>query len=133
MAEESTEVRTRDEAAPAEFTRSERHYTPAVDIYETPESLVILVEMPGVAKEGVDVDLDKGVLTVFGKARARQLDEGYRLVSGEYYPGHFQRSFRLGEQIDKEKIVASMNRGVLRLVLPKSAAARSRKIEVKGD
>ena len=120
------------ERADAEQTRSGRHFVPAVDIYETPEKLVVLVEMPGVGREDVDVDLEKGVLSVFGRSKPRKLDEGYRPVSVEFETGHFQRSFRLGERIEAERIEAAMKAGVLKLVLPKSSAVRSHRIEVKG-
>lgn len=125
------EVEKRAETAPAEQTRSEPHFTPAADIVETAESLVVLMDMPGVGKDDVEVGLDQGVLSVFGRARSRKLDEGFRPVYAEYQPGHYQRSFQLGDEIDAEKIEASMRDGVLRLVLPKSAGAQARRIEIK--
>ncbi len=129
---EKVEIEKAEGGLDAEQTRSGRHFVPAVDIYEGEESLVVLVEMPGVSREDVDVGLEKGVLSVFGRSKPRKLDEGYRSVSSEFEAGHYQRSFRLSEEIDSERIEAAMKSGVLRLVLPKSSRMRSQRIEVKG-
>ena len=133
MSEKSEAIQKRDSSPEAEHTRSERHYSPPVDIYETDESLVLLLEMPGVAKEDVDISLEKGVLSVFGRARRREIEGGFRAAAREFERGHYQRSFALGDEIDSEKIEATMSRGVLRLALPKSQGARLRRIEVKGN
>ena len=121
----------REETRPAELTRSERHYRPDVDIYETEQELVLLADMPGADRQSVDVDLANGVLTVSGRIRPRALDAGFTGLAREFQPGHFSRSFALGEELDAAKIEASMSRGVLRLRLPKAAAARARKIVVQ--
>jgi len=122
----------REAGAAAEATRCEPHYSPPVDILETESELVLVAEMAGVARDDVDVDLEKGVLTITGRMRPRRLDESFRPLAAEYERGHFSRSFALAEEIDSEKIEATMSRGVLRVRLPKSSAARARRIAVKG-
>jgi HSP20 family molecular chaperone IbpA len=131
MADEKTDIEKSAGGTAAEHTRSERHYTPAVDIYETDGSLVLVADMPGVSRQDVEVDLEKGVLSIFGKTRPKSLDQGYTPIAAEFEPGHWHRRFQLGDRIDAERIEASMDAGVLRLVLPKVSEARSRKIEIK--
>lgn len=132
-AQDRSAIQKKDAGGGAEFTRSENHYSPAVDILETEDELVLLAEMPGVAREGVSVDLENGILTVAGRMRPRALDKEFRALAREFEPGHFSRSFALADEIDAQKIEATMSRGVLRLRLPKSPAARARRIVVQGE
>jgi len=105
-------------------------YRPRADIYETDESIVVLADMPGVAPDGIDVTLERGVLTIRGRVPDLP-HEGYRRVYAEYQEGDFERSFTLSEHIDADRIEARMQDGVLTLALPKAEPARSRRIEVK--
>jgi len=132
-AKEKGAVEKREPGAGAEFTRSETHYSPAVDILETDVDLVLLAEMPGVRRDDVDVGLENGILTLSGRMRPRTLDRDFRPLACEFEAGHFSRSFALADEIDTEKIEAIMNRGVLRVRLPKSTVARARRIQVKGQ
>jgi len=122
----------RESGGEVERTRSARHYAPRVDIYETEEQLNLLADMPGVARDEVSVSLENGVLTIEGQGRQRVIDKGFRLISREFEPCGYYRMFTLSDEIDHEKIEAVMDKGVLRLVLPKSRAAVPRKINVKG-
>lgn len=116
----------------AEYTHSGEHYVPAVDILENDAELVLLADMPGVAPGDVEVDLEGGELSIFGRARERTLDRDFAVAVREHQPGHFARTFTLGQEIDAGRIEASMRGGVLRLRLPKSAAALTRRIKVAG-
>jgi HSP20 family molecular chaperone IbpA len=131
MAERDSKLEKAGAAGGVEHTRSERHYTPAVDIYETESELVMLVDLPGVAKEDVDLDLEKGVLSIFGRSGKQEPDAGFQPLRREFERGHYHRHFHLSDEIDAEGIAASMSRGVLRLTLPKVSAAQSRKVEIK--
>jgi HSP20 family molecular chaperone IbpA len=97
--------------------------TPTVDIYENNDEVLILADLPGVAKADLAVHLEKGKLTIDGK----------RPPGGE--PGaeafDYRRTFAVPQGIDAEKIVAGLTGGVLRLHLPKSAALKPRQIEIK--
>ncbi|MDQ3927618.1 MAG: Hsp20/alpha crystallin family protein [Chloroflexota bacterium] len=115
----------------AERTRSGRVYTPAVDIYETNEAIVLVADMPGVDESSVDVTLEKNVLTIYGRVQPWQF-EGHTLRYAEYGIGDYQRSFTISNQIDWEHIQGSVSNGVLRLTLPKTGPAQTRKIEIKG-
>jgi HSP20 family protein len=128
----STDLTRRDESpatAGAERTRTEPVYTPAVDIYETEDKLVVLADLPGVAKEDLSIKLDDEVLTIEGAAHASAAP-GQHLLT-EYVSGTFYRQFTVGEAIDREKIDAKLKNGVLELVLPKAEKAKPKRIEVK--
>lgn len=114
----------------AERTRARRTFIPRVDIYETNADLVLMADMPGVDKESVDITLEKNVLTITGNVELAQPDN-YDLAYAEYEVGDYQRSFTLSSEIDREKIEAVVQNGVLRLRLPKVGQARAKKIAVK--
>jgi HSP20 family protein len=102
---------------------------PAVDIYETDKGHVLLADMPGVPRDGLDIHVENDRLTVRGRvAKAEHAQAQHReFVLRDYY-----RAFTLADEIDAEHINATLKNGVLRLVLPKSARAQVRKIPVTG-
>jgi len=104
-----------------------RTFSPAIDIFETDDSIVLLVNMPGVPEENVDITLEKSQLTIRGKVEY-EAPEGYKAVYGEYAVGDYNRTFSLSEEINHEEIEAILKHGVLRLVLAKAAAAMPRQI-----
>src|SRR5919109_177172 len=112
-----------------ESTRhQDRYVAPPVDIYETRDGLVVLADLPGVAKEALDVRVDKNILTIRGQARhAMPSDMTYR----EYELVNFFRQFELNEQVDQQRITADLKYGVLTLHLPKAEEAKPRQIEVR--
>ena len=114
----------------AERTRSRLVFVPRVDIYEGNDAIVVLADMPGVAPEAEDITLESNVLNINGYVTP-QYPEGYSLAWAEYRIGDYQRSFTLSEEIDQERIEATVKDGVLRLVLPK-ATPTTRKIAIKG-
>lgn len=111
-------------------SRQRRVATPATDIYETDEAVVLLADLPGVAENGLSITLEKNVLTLEGKQDAAP-HAGYELAYGEYEPTDFRRIFTVSNDVDREKIEASLSDGVLKLVLPKSEPVKPRKIAVK--
>jgi HSP20 family molecular chaperone IbpA len=126
---ESTRESTR-EAGPRTTPRPV--FLPPADIYETKDSIVVLAEMPGVSPEGVDISLERRVLTIRGRSAAND-HSGYQRVYNEYADGDYERVFTLSENIDRDRIEATLKDGVLRLVLPKAEAAKARKIELKAS
>ncbi len=131
MAEQELQVKAKEEApAKAERVRPGRVFLPAVDIFETPEALVLVADMPGVAADKVTVDLKDNHLVISGEV-APPMGKGETMAQQEYYTGDFQREFHVGSMIDQGKIEATMRDGVLHLVLPKVEKAKPRKIEVK--
>ncbi len=119
-----------DTAQAGERTRDCRCFVPRSDIYETDDQIVVTLEMPGVQKDNIEISLDKNVLTVSGYAVAED-PEGFSLARAEYEVGDYERSFRISNRIEQDKIDAEYNNGVLRLALPKAEEAKKRKIAVK--
>ena len=131
MAEKELQVKAKEEApAKAERVRPGRVFLPAVDIFETPEVLVLVADMPGVAADKVTVDLKDNHLVISGEV-APAVGAGETMLEQEYFTGDFLREFHVGSMIDQGKIEATMKDGVLHLVLPKVEKAKPRKIEVK--
>ncbi len=131
MAEKELQAKAKAEApAQGERVRPGRVFLPAVDIFETPEALVMVADMPGVAADKVTVDLRDNHLVISGEVAA-PLGQGETMVDQEYFTGDFIREFQLGSLINQAKIEAVMKDGVLRLVLAKVERAKPRKIAVK--
>jgi len=103
---------------------------PAVDVFENETSYVLTIEVPGATKEDVDLTLEKSVLSISASANAC-IPEGYSPVSGDCSARRYQRAFRLSDDVDQSGIDASVKDGLLKVVLPKSVAAKSQKLEVK--
>jgi HSP20 family protein len=118
--------------ATAESTRNVPVFIPAVDIYESEQALTLVADMPGVPLENVDIDLDADQLTIRGMVPQKAENNG-RVLFKEYTAGDYYRQFTLSNDIDREKIQASMKNGVLKLVLPKAEAAKPRKISVQAS
>ena len=126
----ATQQLEKTETAGVERASQHRVYSPAVDIYEHNDHVVLLADMPGVDKDSIDVTLEKDLITLNGKVK--DLDAGKRpLAYSEYGVGDYQRSFQLGSEIDQDKIEASMKNGVLKLILPKVVPSK-KKIAVNG-
>ena len=113
-----------------ESTVPVRIFLPNADIYETKEGLQVVLEMPGVDKNSVDVRVEDGVLRVEGRLDFSKY-QGLQPLYTEYNVGHYARSFRLSSKIDQGKIAAELNDGVLSLVLPLAEEAKPRSIRVK--
>jgi HSP20 family protein len=129
---ESKELQAKEKnevTASAEQTRPGLVFSPAVDIFETDLEITLLADMPGVAADGVNIDLKDGVLTLSADPKPWEgPDESDVLV--EFEIGRYYRQFTLSDAIDQEKINAKLEDGVLRLTLPKAQKAVPRKIAV---
>jgi HSP20 family molecular chaperone IbpA len=129
------EVQTVEQHSPQTLGAGQRQpyrpvFIPPADIYETKDALVVDCEVPGVTSDSLDITLERRVLTIRAHA-ANQEHAGYQRVYGEYAPGDYERVFTLSEDIDRDRIEATAKDGVLHLVLPKAAAAKARKIELR--
>ncbi len=106
-------------------------WAPPVDVREDDSEILLLVELPGVSPEHVEVTTDNGVLMIRGEKRGerKEGDEGrYQLVERSY--GSFARSFRLPKGVDEGKITADFEHGVLRVRVPKTTLPKPKKIEI---
>jgi HSP20 family molecular chaperone IbpA len=117
-------------ASKEEKTVPSRYFVPNTDIYEGEEALTIVMEVPGVEKEHVNVQLEKDVLRVEGQIDDSKY-EGLEPVYAEYNVGHFARAFTLSDKIDQDGITADLADGVLTLTLKKSKAALPRRIDIR--
>lgn len=130
----STEVTKAPEQTPAETAaepaRARRVWRPLADIVETKEGVTLMLELPGVAAEDVDVALEKRVLTIRAKSSVASPDK-LRLVHAEYEAGDYERAFTLSDDFDAEKIEAQLKNGVLTLHLPRAEASQPKTIKVK--
>ncbi|MGA7453278.1 MAG: Hsp20/alpha crystallin family protein [Rhodoplanes sp.] len=122
--QQKREVESKQEA-----TIPARMFVPATDIFETEEALTVILEMPGVDKDKVDVKVENDVLTIEGWIDFSRY-EGLQPVYTEYNIGSYARSFQLSSKIDQDRISAELRDGVMTLVLPKSEKAKTRKIAV---
>jgi len=122
----------KQETAPAEEmerTRSRRVFIPRSDIYENEQEIIVLADVPGANEKTVDITLDKNILSLNAFIEPVQTS-GYDIAYAEYEEGDYQRSFRLSDEIDRDKIEATVKDGVLRLRLPKSQGMKAKKIAV---
>jgi HSP20 family protein len=132
MADMTKEVQKKEAAQPGrpERTRAGRIYNPDVDIIEKKDHIAVFADMAGIDEKSIDITLEKNVLSIYGRVEP-EIPEKLRLVHAEYGVGDYQRVFTLSGEIDREKIEATVKDGVLKVIMPKAEAAKTRKIEVK--
>ena len=102
-----------------------------VDLYEQDDGYRLDVPLPGARPDDVDVSVVGNTVTVSGRIPCPATAEGARPMMHERSCGEFRRSVTLPSGVDADKTEASFEHGLLRLTIPKSAAARPRRIEVK--
>jgi HSP20 family molecular chaperone IbpA len=113
-----------------ERIRERRVFLPRTDIYETKDSLELVMDVPGVDEKSVEITLEKSILTINAYPSFAR-PEDHVLAYAEYGEGDYQRSFALSDEIDRTKIEAKVKNGVLYLHLAKAGAAKPHKISVK--
>lgn len=112
-------------------SQPKRAYVPAVDIVDAQGAFELVVDVPGVAEDGVSLTVEKNVLTL-SAVPADGVVAGKKLAYAEYGVGEYRRSFALSDEVDQENISAALKNGVLRIRLPKAASV-SRKIAVSAS
>jgi len=114
-------------------SRATASFTPAVDVVEQDNAYLLRAEIPGIAPNEIDVQVENDVLTLRGERKYENQEEreGYRRVERSY--GSFTRSFVLPKGTNVEAIEARAEHGVLTVSIPKLQAAGARKVEVKGE
>jgi HSP20 family protein len=137
MANESTTIERAGKREGAvmqpEHIRGGRVYSPGVDIIESKNELLLIADVPGARPEDVEIDYEQGMLTLHARVEPRRKEEETEWLLYEYGVGDFYRSFQIGEAIDASKIEAEFKDGVLTVHLPKTEAAKPRKIQVKAS
>jgi HSP20 family molecular chaperone IbpA len=134
MAEPKKEMQKQEAKTPeqGERTSDRRMYSPNVDILEKANDIIVVADMPGVDENSVDITLEKNVLTIYGRVEA-EIPQNLRLARAEYGIGDYQRVFTLTDEINRDKIHATVRNGVLKLILPKAETAKTRKIQVNAE
>ena len=112
-----------------ERTHERPAFIPRVDIYETETGLVV-ADLPGVSPDGLEVTLEKRVLSIYGRVE-EDAPEGYSQVYREYEVGDFERQFTLSGDFDINGIEANLKDGVLHLAIPRAPEAAAKRIEVR--
>jgi len=124
------DVQKMENVSATERIRNVKTFVPRVDIYENKDSLFLLADMPGVNEKTVDIELEKNVLTITGRVENNLIKDATMMYS-EYEIGDYERVFTLSEEIDHNKIVATVKNGVLRLELPKAEKVKPKKIAIQ--
>lgn len=113
-----------------ERTHSRRCFVPKADIYETEDEITVLADVPGATEKSLDITLERDELSI--KAFISPVPStGYELAYAEYEEGDYERRFRLSDEIDRDRIEASISSGVLHVHLRKAPGAKTRRITVK--
>jgi HSP20 family protein len=123
-------VREKQELAKKEEqTTPGRYFVPTADIFETDTALTVIMELPGVERNDIAVDVENDVLRIGGKIDFSKY-QGMEPVYTEYMVGHYSRGFTISSKIDREGISAQLEDGVLTLTLPKAREAMPRRIAI---
>ena len=111
--------------------RTGRPWSPAVDVYETPDELVLKADLPGVESKDIDVRVENQTVTIAGERKFDKEEDnrGYHRIERGY--GNFMRSFAVPNTFDTEHIAANFRDGVLTVKLPKKEAAKPRQVKVE--
>jgi HSP20 family protein len=108
-------------------------WSPALDVYDDKNNLVVTLEVPGMKKEEIDISLRDGMLTVSGERKdEREQTEGQAFRSERYF-GKFQRSLSLPTAVEANKVKASYKDGILTITLPKAEEAKPKQISVSAS
>jgi len=110
---------TRDEAA---------YIAPPVDIFENEDSLIVVADLPGVDKDGVDIRIEDDILTIKGNAKYTQ---PANVLRQEFTLQNYYRQFQLSDEVDQSRISAESKNGVLTITLPKAEKTKPKQIKVK--
>ena len=113
--------------------RWRRGWAPAVDVKETDKAYILEADLPGLTEKDVDVRVEGNTLTLSSHKEEERKEEHEGYLRRERYSRSFRRSFRLPEDVDKDKINARFQKGVLTLTMPRTGEKREggRSIEVK--
>ncbi len=106
---------------------------PAVDVREDAESYQLEVELPGLKEQDIEVTVEDNLLTISSKQDAQKEDKKDGYLIKERLSSAFSRSFQLPKDVNREKIDGSFKSGLLSVVLPKTAAAKPKKVAIKAN
>src|SRR5262245_3344127 len=105
-------------------------WSPALDLYESGDHFVAVVELPGMRKDVIDISLHDGTLTISGERKKESNENGETAQRTERYVGTFRRSISLPTRVDASKVNATYQDGILKVILPKAEEAKPKQIQV---
>ncbi|WP_025270375.1 Hsp20/alpha crystallin family protein [Hippea sp. KM1] len=117
----------------ASQSRDSAEWMPAVDIYETKDSINIEVEAPGMKEEDIKINLENNTLTIYGERKFEKKEEGKNYYRMERSYGSFSRSFLLPDNVDVDAIKAKYKDGVLTITLPKKPESKPKEIPIEKE
>jgi HSP20 family protein len=103
---------------------------PALDVYKEGDQLTIEAQLPGLQPDAIEVQVERGVLTISGRTTAEPASQGRHYLLREQRSGQFSRSLQLPASYTADPSQASCEHGILRLVFPKSEQAKPRRIQL---
>jgi HSP20 family protein len=109
-------------------TNTAKFLRPAASIIEKPEGYLIEADLPGVTRESIELHVENDTLTIKGKRNVAA--SGGRALHRESSSLDYRRAFELGREIDRSRVSARFDQGVLQVFLPKSEALKPRRVEV---
>ena len=105
-------------------------WTPAVDLYQDKDNVVLRAELPGMRREDIQVSLHEDVLTLSGERREEKSADQRGNLRTERFFGRFERRFTLPVRVDASRVAAAYEDGILSVTLPKAEEAKPRQIEI---
>ena len=106
---------------------------PTLDVYEQGDNLIVEAQLPGMKPEDLDINVEQGVLTISGQITGKEERTERNYLIREHRTGRFSRSLRLPATYNADDCRADYEHGVLRLLFPKSEAAKPRRIQISGS
>ena len=106
---------------------------PALNVYEEGDQLTVEAQLPGIKPDDLDINVEQGVLTISGQTTSQEERKERNYFVREHRTGRFSRSLRLPATYNSEGCTANFEHGVLKLVFPKSEAAKPRRIQINGS
>lgn len=109
---------------------SSQVWSPAVDVYEDHDAIVIKADLPGMKQEEIDIEMTGDILTIRGERKFEDEARREKYVRVERQYGPFQRSFTIGIPIETNKVKATYRNGILELTIPKAEVTKPKKVQV---
>ena len=105
-------------------------WTPALDVYQSNDNVIAVVELPGMRKEAIEISLHDGTLTIGGERKSETSGDGESATRTERFTGKFRRSITLPTRVDANNVNATYKDGILTVTLPKAEEAKPKQIQV---
>jgi len=105
-------------------------WSPALDLYQSNDNVMAVVELPGMRKEDLEISLHDGTLTISGERKRESSSNGEKAERSERYIGTFRRSIALPTRVDASKVSATYRDGILTVTLPKAEEVKPKQIQV---